>query len=137
MRLISGECLAELEKLINEGVIVDAIITDPPYGTTNCSWDRVIDNNKLIPLLKKLLKPNGRLILFGNEPFYSYQLTDLLNSNLFIWSHEIIWDKVATGSPLMAGQQPLRKHEKIMILIQVVLVQKILKQPLIIWYRTI
>jgi len=30
-RLIQGECLAVMDKLIEEGITVDAIITDPPY----------------------------------------------------------------------------------------------------------
>ena len=31
MRLIHGECLEEMQKLVEEGVLVDAVITDPPY----------------------------------------------------------------------------------------------------------
>ncbi len=30
-RLIQGECLAVMDRLIAEGIVVDAIITDPPY----------------------------------------------------------------------------------------------------------
>ena len=30
-RLIQGECLTVMDRLIAEGVVVDAIITDPPY----------------------------------------------------------------------------------------------------------
>lgn len=33
-RIIKGDCLEEMDKLIKRGVIVDAIITDPPYGIT-------------------------------------------------------------------------------------------------------
>lgn len=32
MRLINGDCLKEMDNLIMEGIKVDAIITDPPYG---------------------------------------------------------------------------------------------------------
>lgn len=42
MRLINGDCLIEMDKLIEEGIKVDAIICDPPYGTTACKWDSVI-----------------------------------------------------------------------------------------------
>jgi DNA modification methylase len=31
IRLINGECLEEMDKLIKEGIEVDAVITDPPY----------------------------------------------------------------------------------------------------------
>lgn len=30
-RLIQGECLTVMDRLIAEGVVVDVIITDPPY----------------------------------------------------------------------------------------------------------
>ena len=32
MQLIHGECLQEMDKLIEQGIKVDAIITDPPYN---------------------------------------------------------------------------------------------------------
>ena len=41
-RLYNGDCLEVMDKLIEEGVVVDAIITAPPYGTTSCKWDSVI-----------------------------------------------------------------------------------------------
>ncbi len=42
MRLIHGDCLEEMQKLAEEGVVVDLVLTDPPYGTTACKWDSVI-----------------------------------------------------------------------------------------------
>jgi site-specific DNA-methyltransferase (adenine-specific) len=41
-KLILGDCLKEMDKLIEQGIKVDAIITDPPYGTTACKWDTAI-----------------------------------------------------------------------------------------------
>ena len=40
--LFQGDCLEVMDRLIEEGVKVDAIITDPPYGTTACKWDSVV-----------------------------------------------------------------------------------------------
>ena len=34
--LYNGDCLEIMDKLIEEGVVFDAIITDPPYGATSC-----------------------------------------------------------------------------------------------------
>lgn len=36
-----GSCWPALEKLADGSV--DAIISDPPYGTTDCPWDRAVD----------------------------------------------------------------------------------------------
>lgn len=70
-KLYNGDCLAVMDKLIEQGVKVDAIITDPPYGTTACKWDTVIPFDKMWERLNKLIKPNGAIVLFGNEPFSS------------------------------------------------------------------
>jgi len=47
-KLYQGDCLEVMDELIAKGVVVDAIITDPPYGTTNCSWDSPIPFNNFI-----------------------------------------------------------------------------------------
>ena len=62
-----GDCLQVMDKLIEKGVKVDAVITDPPYGTTACKWDKVIPLEmmwfRLLNLRKKttpiLLLPEG------------------------------------------------------------------------------
>jgi len=43
-RLINGDCLEEMDKLIAEGVRVDAIICDPPYGIDYDEWDVLHSN---------------------------------------------------------------------------------------------
>ena len=63
------DCL-EVMKSIPDGSI-DAIITDCPYGTTKCSWDQVIPFDLMWEQLKRIIKPNGAIVLFGSEPFSS------------------------------------------------------------------
>ena len=58
MKLIQGECLEVMDKLIEQGVAVDAIICDPPYGTTACKWDSIIPFEAMWERLNKLIKPN-------------------------------------------------------------------------------
>ena len=64
-KLIHGDCLEEMENLIKQGIQIDAVITDPPYGTTACAWDSVIDSDKMWWCLKMLIKSNGAIVLFG------------------------------------------------------------------------
>ena len=66
IELLKGDCL-ELMKTIESGS-VDAIITDPPYGTTACKWDSVIDFELMWEQLNRVIKPNGAIVLFGSEP---------------------------------------------------------------------
>ena len=88
-KLYNGDCLEVMDKLIEKGIQVDCILTDPPYGTTTCKWDTVIPFDEMWNRLNKLIKPNGAIILFGRQPFTS----QLINSNLKMFRYELIWEK--------------------------------------------
>jgi len=109
--LIHGEALAEMDKLIEQGIKVDAIITDPPYGTTACKWDTVIPFDQMWERLNKLIKPNGAIVLFGSEPFSSL----LRVSNLKNYKYDWIWDKKMVTGFALAKKQPMRGHEIISV----------------------
>jgi len=111
MKLYNGECLEVMDLLIEQGVKVDAIICDPPYGTTACKWDSVIPFDTMWERLNKLIKPNGAIVLFGSEPFSSA----LRMSNIKNYKYDWVWDKVKNGHPLNAKKQPMRKTENIII----------------------
>ena len=110
-QLFKGDCLEVMDRLIEQGVKVDAIITDPPYGTTACKWDSIIPFDEMWPRLNKLIKPNGAIVLFGSEPFSSL----LRVSNLKNYKYDLIWDKVSTSSGTLAKKRPLNSHELISI----------------------
>ena len=57
IRLFQGDCLEVMDKLIEKDIKFDAIITDPPYGTTACKWDSIIPFDKLWGCLNNLIKP--------------------------------------------------------------------------------
>lgn len=106
---MQGDCL-ELMKTIPDNSI-DAIITDPPYGTTACKWDSVIPFEPMWAELKRIIKPNGAIVLFGQEPFSSL----LRMSNINDYKYDWIWDKVKPGTFASAKYQPLRQHELISV----------------------
>ena len=106
--LLKGDCL-ELMKAIPSGSI-DAIITDPPYGTTACKWDSVIDFDLMWEQLNRIIKPNGAIVLFG-EPFSSA----LRMSNIKNYKYDWIWEKSRPTGFLNAKKQPLRKTENISV----------------------
>ena len=54
-RVICGDCLEEMDKLIEQGIVFDAIITDPPYGTTACKWDSVIPFDEMWKRLNRFI----------------------------------------------------------------------------------
>lgn len=110
-KLYNGDCLEVMDKLIEEGVKVDAIITDPPYGTTACKWDSVIPFDKMWERLNKIVKDNGAIVLFGSQPFTS----NLVSSNIKSFKYEWVWDKNNASNYPLAKKQPLKIHENIVV----------------------
>jgi site-specific DNA-methyltransferase (adenine-specific) len=104
-----GDCL-EVMKTIKSGSI-DAIITDPPYGTTACKWDSVIPFDSMWEQLNRIIKPNGAIVLFGSEPFSSA----LRMSNIKNFKYDWIWKKNAGSNFGSVRFQPMKEHENICI----------------------
>ena len=111
IKLYNGDCSEVMDRLIDEGVVVDAIITDPPYGTTACKWDTVIPFDEMWERLNKLIKPNGAIVLFGSEPFSSA----LRMSNIKNYKYDWIWEKTQATGHLNSNKQPLRSNENISV----------------------
>ena len=109
IELYKGDCLEVMDKLIAGGVKVDAIITDPPYGTTACKWDSVIPFPEMWERLNKLIKPNGAIVLFGSEPFSSA----LRMSNIKNYKYDWIWAKNMVSGVAQAKNKPITTHELI------------------------
>ena len=110
-KLYNGDCLEIMDRLIEEGVKVDCILTDPPYGTTACKWDTVILFDKMWERLNNLIKPNGAIVLFGSEPFSSA----LRMSNIKNYKYDWIWDKKKGGNIMNLKYQPYKVHEIISV----------------------
>lgn len=104
-----GDCL-EIMKSIPDSSI-DAIITDPPYGTTACKWDSVIPFELMWAELKRIIKPNGAIALFGSQPFTSA----LIMSNPKMFKYEWIWEKSMPNNFCQASYQPMKYHENILV----------------------
>jgi len=109
--LKNEDCLVAMDRMIEEGIKVDAIITDPPYGTTACKWDSVIDFEEMWLRLNRLIKPNGAIVLFGSEPFSSA----LRMSNIKNYKYDWVWDKRLAGNVFLAKSQPMKIHENILV----------------------
>ena len=107
--VIHGDCL-EVMKSIPNGSI-DAIITDPPYGTTACKWDSVIPFDLMWEQLNRIIKPNGAIVLFGSEPFSSA----LRMSNLKNYKYDWKWEKEQGTGFGNAKKMPLKSYEDITI----------------------
>ena len=104
-----GDCLEVMREI--ESGSIDAIITDPPYGTTASKWDSVIDFGLMWEQLNRIIKPNGAIVLFGSEPFSSA----LRMSNIKNYKYDWIWQKSNVMGFLNAKKRPLKEVENISI----------------------
>ena len=69
IKLIHGDCITEMNNIPDKSI--DMILCDLPYGTTKCSWDIIIPFDKLWEQYSRIIKDNGAIVLFGQEPFSS------------------------------------------------------------------
>lgn len=109
--IYNGDCLEVMDYLIEQGIKVNAIITDPPYGTTACKWDYIIPFDKMWERLKLLRKDKTPVVLFGSEPFSSH----LRMSNIKEFKYDWIWEKSRTTGFALCNKQPLKDHEIISV----------------------
>ena len=100
-----------MDRLIEEGVIVDCVLADIPYGTTACKWDNIIPFKPMWERINKLIKPNGAIVLFGSEPFSSA----LRMSNIKKYKYDWKWIKTKPSGHLNAKKQPMRAYEDIIV----------------------
>lgn len=107
--LLEGDCL-ELMKLIPDSA-VDLVLCDLPYGTTQNRWDSVIDLPALWREYRRVLKPNGVVVLTAQGVFTA----KLILSNEEWFKYKIVWEKSKPTNFLNAKKQPLRKHEDVCV----------------------
>ena len=86
-KIYNEDCLIGMQKIDDKSI--DCIICDLPYGTTKCSWDIIIPFDKLWDQYNRIIKDNGAIVLFGQEPFSSL----LRVSNLKDYRYDIYWQK--------------------------------------------
>jgi len=107
--LINGDCL-EVMKYIPDNSI-DMVMADPPYGITACKWDSIIPLEPMWKHLKRVIKPNGAIVMTASQPF----TTTLISSNMEIFKYELIWEKTKSTGFLDCSYRPMRSHENILI----------------------
>ena len=104
-----GDTIEQMKLIPDKSI--DFICCDLPYGTTACSWDIIIPFDKLWNEYKRIIKDNGAIALFGNEPFSSM----LRMSNLKNYKYDIIWQKEKPTNPFTIKKQFGKVHENISI----------------------
>jgi site-specific DNA-methyltransferase (adenine-specific) len=108
-KIYNGCCIDGMKQLPNN--IVDLICVDLPYGLTECKWDTPINLDELWKEYKRILKPYGTIVLFGQQPFTSR----LVSSNYDMFKYSLVWQKSKPGGFAQAPYKVLCEHEDILI----------------------
>ncbi len=107
--LINDDCLHAMKFIPDNSISM--ILTDPPYGTTACKWDSIIPLEPMWEQLKRIIKPNGAIVMTASQPFTSV----LVASNLKMFKCDWVWEKSRPTGVLNAKRQPLRNKEDILV----------------------
>ena len=108
-RIYNEDCLEGMKRIPDGSV--DMILCDLPYGLTASKWDAVIPNDLLWEQYERVIKENGAIVLFGNEPFSSH----LRMSNIKSYRYDWKWDKVRGANFATVNRRPFNSFEDIMV----------------------
>ena len=119
--LYNGDCLIESDKI--ESGSVDLILTDLPYGTVKnakfydycggVQWDVIIDTKKIMQLSNRILRRNGKMVLFAQQPFSNELMNNALTN--LPYSYTMIWKKDNFANSLIAKKAPVHYYEDILV----------------------
>lgn len=109
IELHHSDCFAFLEH--RPELQFAAVVTDPPYGSTDCAWDKCCDLDAWWKLINQATPPTAVVASFAAQPF----ATDMINSNRRGFRYELVWEKTRAVGFLNANRQPLRAHELILV----------------------
>ena len=109
MQLIHGDCLEKMKDIPDKSI--DMILCDLPYGTTACKWDVVIPFEPLWEQYRRIIKPNGAIVLFAQTPFDKV----LGASKIGLLKYEYIWNKKRPTGFFNANYAPMKQHENILV----------------------
>ena len=107
--LWQGDCLETMMSIPDKSV--DMVLCDLPYGTTACKWDVIIPFEPLWEQYNRIIKDNGAIVLFGNQPFTS----ELIHSNLMGFKYCWTWDKEIPAGMSYAKFRPMQQTEDICV----------------------
>ena len=107
--LLFGDCLERMKEIPDGSV--DMVLTDPPYGTTACKWDSVIPFEFMWNELKRIIKPNGAVVMTASQPF----TTTLIASNMKMFRYVWHWHKGYSTGFANCNKMPMKSFEDVCV----------------------
>ena len=120
IKLLKGDCLIESDKI--ESGSVDFILTDLPYGIMNTDggrklgingWDIAIDPKKVYEIANRILRKNGKMILFSQEPYTTKLITGAIPNIPF--GYRATWEKDNFANALGVNKNMVSFTEDVLV----------------------
>jgi len=127
IKLMQGDCLERMKEIPDGSV--DAIICDPPYGTMKGinevhsgygrknhdghQWDTALEIKPMFDECNRILRTNGALILFSQEPYTSKLITQAHGNIPF--SYRLTWLKDNFANALLVNKAPVNYTEDVCV----------------------
>ena len=124
---MQGDCLIEAENIPSGSV--DLILTDLPYGTMTGIdkeyvgygrkdggghlWDIAIDPTNVYEIANRILRKNGKMVLFSQEPYTSKLINNAIPNVPF--SYRMIWEKDNFANALLVNKAPVSYYEDVLV----------------------
>jgi len=120
--LMNGDCLERMKEIPSGSV--DMVLADPPYGTvkgagldgwgsTKTDWDVKLDTAAMLEECNRILRPNGALVLFAQDPYTSELITHPHGNLPF--SYRYTWLKDHFANALIAKKAPVNYTEDVLV----------------------
>ena len=107
--LMMGDCLERMKEIPDSSV--DMVLADTPYGTTKCKWDSIIPLEPMWDQLKRIIKPNGAIVMTASQPYTSVLVSSNLKGFKYCWQ----WDKKIPSGMGYARFRPMQQTEDICV----------------------
>jgi site-specific DNA-methyltransferase (adenine-specific) len=109
IELMQGDCLERMKEIPDGSV--DMVLTDPPYGATACKWDSIIPLEPMWQQLKRVIKPNGAIVMTASQPF----TTTLIGSNMKMFKYCWHWHKGYSTGFANCNKMPMKAFEDVVV----------------------
>lgn len=103
------DCIAGMSMYPDKSI--DMILTDLPYGITDCRWDSLLPFDQLWAQYLRIIKDNGAIVLTAAQPF----TTRLISSQPKLFRYCWYWYKNMPTGFTFAKHQPLRCIEEVCV----------------------
>lgn len=108
-RFYNEDCFDAMKEIPNG--VIDMILCDLPYGTTDCKWDALIPFDRLWAEYRRIAKPDAAIVLTAAQPFTSA----LVMSNARHFKTSWVWNKKQSGGFATAKYHPLKVTEDVLV----------------------